>query len=60
MTRVFSGGSHLRQTIPVRHLPFWPHINAKEKDMNPAGPVSLGVGVLMLAVSVRKKIRNSG
>jgi len=28
--------------------------------MNPAGPVSLGVGVLMLAVSVRKKIRNSG
>jgi hypothetical protein len=30
VTRIFEGGSHMRQTIPVRYLPFWPHVNAED------------------------------
>jgi hypothetical protein len=48
----------LRQTIPVRYLPLWPHVNTEESDMNPAGPVMLGAGILLLAAGVRKKLRN--
>ena len=59
MTRVFAGGSHMRNTISVRYLPFWPHVNAEEKDINPVGPVTLGVGALVLALAIRKKLRNS-
>ncbi len=60
VTRVFSGGSHMRQTISVHYLPFWPHINTEERDVNPAGPVTLGTGILMLILSVKKKLRNKG
>lgn len=59
VTRVFAGGSHMRNTISVRYLPFWPHVNAEEKDINPVGPVTLGVGALVLALAIRKKLRNS-
>ena len=30
VTRVFPGGSHMRQTLSVRYLPFWPHVNAED------------------------------
>ena len=59
VTRVFPNGSHMRQTISVRYLPFWPSVNAEEKDVDPAGPVTLGAGVLLLAYTIRKKVRNS-
>ena len=49
VTRVFSGGSHMRQTIPVRYLPFWPHVNAEDgKAAGIAGPVMAGIGVDVL------------
>lgn len=44
----------MRQTIPVRYLPLWPHVNTEESDMNPAGLVMLGAGILLLAAGVRK------
>ena len=58
VTRIFENGSHMRTTIQVRYFPFWPHVNAEDRDVNPVGPVTLGVGVLTLAVGVRKKRRN--
>lgn len=52
VTRVFSGGSHMRQTISVRYLPFWPHVNAEDSGgVNPAGPVTLGTGILLLVLA---------
>jgi hypothetical protein len=59
VTRVFTSGSHMRQTIPVRYLPLWPHVNAEDSDMNPAGTVTLGVGVLALTFGVGRRLRNS-
>jgi hypothetical protein len=58
VTRVFPGGSQTRQTIPVRYLPFWPPVNAEDSDVNPAGPVMLGAGILLLLLGVRRKIKN--
>lgn len=56
VTRVFPGGSHMRQTILVRYLPFWPHMNAEDDaEMGLTGPVIMGLGVLMLALALRKK-----
>ena len=58
VTRVFPGGSHMRQTISVRYLPFWPHINAEDDaGMSLAGPVMIGLGVLVLVLAVKKKSR---
>ena len=58
VTRVFSGGSHMRQTIPVRYLPFWPHVNAEDgKTAGFAGPVMAGVGVVVLVFGIKKKSR---
>lgn len=58
VTRVFPGGSHARQTLPVRYLPFWPHVNAEDGGaVSPAGPAAMGLGVLILALAVRRKRR---
>ncbi len=58
VTRVFPGGSHMRQTIPVRYLPFWPHVNAEDgKTAGFAGPVMAGVGVVVLVFGIKKKSR---
>ncbi len=58
VTRVFPGGSHMRQTIPVRYLPFWPHVNAEDGETaGLAGPVMAGLGVLLLVVAVKRKSR---
>ncbi len=56
VTRVFPGGSHMRQTLPVRYLPFWPHVNAEDGGTaDLAGPVMTGLGVLLLAIAVKRK-----
>jgi hypothetical protein len=58
VTRVFSGGSHMRQTLQVRYLPFWPHVNAEYGGMpGPAGLIMIGVGVVALVFWVKKKYR---
>jgi hypothetical protein len=58
VTRVFPGGSHMRQTLPVRYLPFWPHVNAEDGETaGLAGPVMMGLGVLLLMVTVKRKSR---
>lgn len=58
VTRVFPGGSHMRQTIPVRYLPFWPHVNAEDGGTaGLAGPVMMGAGVVVLVLGLRKKSR---
>lgn len=55
VTRVFEGGSHIRNTIPVRYLPFWPHVNAEDDGaVELAGPAALGLGVLVLVLAFRK------
>jgi len=56
VTRVFTGGSQLRQTLPVRYLPVWPHINAEDTDISPVGPVMLGTGVLLLVFGAGKRL----
>ncbi|HNW03843.1 MAG TPA: zinc-ribbon domain-containing protein [Oscillospiraceae bacterium] len=56
VTRVFEGGSQMRKTLPVRYLPFWPHVNAEDgAGMGLVGPAAAGLGVLVLALAVRKK-----
>jgi len=58
VTRVFPGGSHMRQTIPVRYLPFWPHVNAEDGETaGLAGPVMTGLGALLLVITVKRKSR---
>ena len=59
VTRVFPGGSHMRQTLPVRYLPFWPHVNAEDGvTAGLAGPVMTGLGVLLLVFGVKRKFRS--
>lgn len=63
VTRVFEKGSHLQKTLQVRYLPFWPHVNAEDgTGMVLAGPVMIGVGILLLVFRAKKKprIRNNG
>jgi hypothetical protein len=58
VTRVFSGGSHMRQTIPVRYLPFWPHVNAEDGETaGLAAPVMTGLGAALLVLEVKRKSR---
>jgi len=58
VTRVFPGGSHMRQTLPVRYLPFWPHVNAEDGEMaGLAGPAMAGLGVFLLVLEVKRKFR---
>ena len=58
VTRVFSGGSHMRQTLPVRYLPFWPHVSAEDGEpAGFAGSVMAGAGVVVLVFGVKKKSR---
>jgi hypothetical protein len=59
VTRVFPGGSHMRQTIPVRYLPFWPHVNAEDGETaGLAGPVMTGLGALLIVITVKRKSRS--
>lgn len=56
VTRVFEGGSHMKQTIPVRYLLIWPYINSEDSGKESlAGPVMVGAGVLILVLSIKKK-----
>jgi hypothetical protein len=56
VTRVFPGGSHMRQTISVRYLPFWPNVNAEDTGtVGLEGPVMMGLGILLLVLEVKKK-----
>lgn len=56
VTRAFTGGTHMRQTIPVRYLPFWPHVNAEDGETGSfAGFILLGAGVVLLVFGIRKK-----
>jgi hypothetical protein len=58
VTRIFPGGSHMRQTLPVCYLPFWPHVNAEDGETTGlAGPVMMGVGVVVLVFGIKKKSR---
>lgn len=58
VTRIFEGGSHMRQTIPVRYLPFWPSVNDEESDRSILGSLVMsGLGVLLLVVANRQKYR---
>ncbi|MDP3059000.1 MAG: hypothetical protein Q8N36_06040, partial [bacterium] len=56
VTRLFEGGSHIRQTISVRYLPFWPHVNAEDSDeVGLIGPIMIGLGALLLAFRSKKR-----
>jgi hypothetical protein len=58
VTRVFPSGSHMRQTIPVRYLPFWPHVNAEDGETaGLAGPIMTGLGVLLFVLEIKRKSR---
>ena len=59
VTRIFEGGTHMRQTLPVRYLPFWPHVNAEDgKTAGLAGPIMVGLGVVVFVIGVRKTSRS--
>lgn len=61
VTRIFEGGSHMRKTIQIRYLPFWPHVNAEDSAASGlAGPVMVGLGVLLLVSGVGIKARKWG
>ncbi len=48
----------MRQTILVRYLPLWPHVNAEDSGgMNPAGRVMLGAGILLLVLEMKREPR---
>jgi hypothetical protein len=58
VTRIFEGGSHMRQTLPVRYLPFWPHVNAEDGGTAGfRGPVMMGLGVVVLVFGIKRKSR---
>lgn len=59
VTRVFRNGSHMKSTISVRYLPFWPHVNTEDgTEMVLVGPVMLGLGIFIFCMSVKgKKLR---
>ena len=59
-TGVFEKGSHMKKNLRVRYLPFSPHVNTMDKTETIfAGPVLIGVGILMLLGSRRQKTRKS-
>ncbi|NLO47723.1 MAG: hypothetical protein GX111_05310 [Clostridiales bacterium] len=59
VTRIFEGGSHIRQTIPVRYLFFWPHVNAEDGETAVfIGPVMAGLGVMVIVFGLRNKSRS--
>ena len=63
VTRVSGGGSQMRSTIPVRYLPFWPHVNAEDSAAaGLTGPVLVGLGILLLVYGMRERhrLRNKG
>lgn len=56
VTRVFAGGSHMRQTISIKYLPFWPHVNAEDSNtVALTGSVMIVAGILMALLAVKKK-----
>lgn len=57
VTRIFKGGSHMRQTIPVRYLSCWPHVNAEDGDSSGlvGSLLLLCLGFLVLVLGVKKK-----
>lgn len=56
VTRVFEGGSHMRQTISVSYLPFWPHVNAEDSGgLSLVGPIVTGAGILLLVFEIKRK-----
>lgn len=58
VTRVFPGGSHIRQTITVRYFPFWPRMNAEDGGTaGLTGPIMTGLGVLLLVITVKRNSR---
>jgi hypothetical protein len=58
VTRIFEGGSHMRQTLTVRYLPFWPSVNDEEGHGNILGSLAMsGLGVLLLVAGSRQKCR---
>lgn len=58
VTRIFEGASYMRSTIQIRYLPFWPHVNAENSGtVGLAGPVMLGVGVVVLVLGIKEKSR---
>ena len=59
VTRRFEGGSHMRQTLPVRYLSFWPHVNAEDGETAGfAGSVMVGFGVVVFVFGIRRKSRS--
>lgn len=59
VTRIFDGESHMRQTLPVRYLSFWPHVNAEDGETAGfVGPIMIGVGVVVFVFGVRKISRS--
>lgn len=61
VTRIFEGGSQMRQALQVRYLPFWPHVNDEDNKGNPLGGLGMiGLGTLLLSVEIRQKKRRKG
>ena len=59
VTRVFKAWSHLRQTISVCYLPFWPHVNSEDSSgISIIGAIILGFGVFMLVIDLKNRRRN--
>ena len=59
VTRIFEGGSHIRKTIPIRYLSFWPHINAEDSSGSVlVGPILAVLGVFLCVVELKAKARS--
>lgn len=58
VTRIFENDSHIRTTIPVRYLSFWPHINNEDGvQMIVGGPLMLGAGILSMIAGRKRTAR---
>lgn len=56
ITRVFEGGSHMRNTIAIRYLPMMPSVNGEDSfQAGFAGPIMLLLGVFIIYVSFHSK-----
>ena len=51
--RLFDRGSHMKKTMRILYLPWWPHVNAEDRYIGLQGLIVLGLGGLTLASGLK-------
>ncbi|NLB19369.1 MAG: hypothetical protein GX829_00680 [Clostridium sp.] len=54
VTRVFNGGSHMKETIPVQYLGFRPNINGEDRsDVDLTSLLLVGSGLVLFVLVIK-------